>query len=64
MVKGIEIALMRKSLGKTVEMKVGDENITGNWHDIQLNTRTGLISGIYVGGRLYRLDEIGYIKVK
>jgi hypothetical protein len=59
-----QVANMRKSLGKTIEIKVGDKNINGNWNDIQLDTGTGLISGVYIGEKLYRLSEIDYLKVQ
>jgi hypothetical protein len=64
MIESELIATMRRSLGKTVEMKVEDRNITGKWNDIQFNTKTGLINGICVGEKIYLLNEIDYFRVK
>jgi hypothetical protein len=62
MITSEQVANMRKSLGKTVEMKVGTQNVTGKWSDIQLDTKTGLVDGVYIGEKLYRLEEIDYLK--
>lgn len=64
MITSEQVANMRRSLGKTIEVKVGDKNIIGKWDDIQLDTKTGLIDGVYVGEKLYRLRDIDYMQVR
>ena len=64
MITSEQVANMRRSLGKTIEMKVGSKNITDKWSDIQLDTKTGLVSGVYIGEKLYRLNEIDYFQTR
>ncbi len=64
MVTPEQVANMRRSLLSKIEIKVEDKKIFGIWKDIQLDTQTGLIDGIYVREKLYRLDEIDYIQIR
>ncbi len=63
MITGKQVAIMKDALGSTLEMKAGDKVVSGIWNDIQL-TGKGLINGIYVGEKLYSLNEIDYIIIK
>ena len=65
MITSEQVADMRRSLGKTIDMKLtSGKEITEKWNDIQLDAKTGLVNGVYIGEKLYRLDEIDYIKGK
>ncbi len=55
--------IRRRFLGETIEVKVGNKTINEKWKDIQLDNKTGLIKGIYVGEKLYKLHKIDYIQV-
>jgi hypothetical protein len=64
MITSEQITNMRRSLGKTIELKVKDGKIADKWNDIQLDTKPGLISGVYVGEKLYGLNEIDYMTIQ
>ena len=64
MITSEQVANIRRSLLSKVEIKVRNTKVFGIWNDIQLDTQTGLIDGIYVGEKLYRLGEIDYILVR
>jgi hypothetical protein len=63
MVTSEEVINMRGLLlGKTIEVKVGDRKIRSKWNDIQINTTTGKVTGVYVGGKLYDISKVDYMR--
>ncbi len=59
-----QISAMRKSLLRKIEMKVGDKIISGIWSDIEIETSTGEITGVYVDKKCYGLKQIDYFRTK